>query len=440
MLFFALSLFNFIIIYGSIFYILSLKITLRRVIFCLLANVIISLSAFSFQDSLWISMILSIILSGLLLYLISKDYLVFHHLFVIHIVSILSEYTTLYIMGFFHLSIHVDSFTAAILFALLIIVQIAIFAFMYKRILNRYQRDIHLSQASKTVLLFIVGITFFVFYALIFIPAEQGDIDISILNLALLVFYFLIMIGLTRIVFHTILKENQVHLKTVEQQQFTEYMHALEQVNRDMQSFRHDYANILLSIRGYIETEDLNGLRTYFHEQIVKVEEQTISKNYAFSQIDKLSIIELKGLLATKLLAAEAHSVPVNIEIPDRLDFIAMEIIDLTRVIGIFLDNAIEASNEVSEPQINIAFFSRKTEVIIVIENRIMNSELTINDLFREHYSTKGANRGVGLSNAKNILSTYSNVTFNSRMEDHWFIQEVIIKESHEIESYHMRR
>lgn len=129
------------------------------------------------------------------------------------------------------------------------------------------------------------------------------------------------------------------------------------------------------------------------------------------------------------MLSADEASVPVNIEIPDTIDTIAIDIIDLTRVIGIFLDNAIEVSAMMNDPQINIAFISRNTEIIIVFENRIMEDNLVISRLFQEHYSTKGNERGLGLSNVKAILSNYPNVSLNTYIENHWFVHEVIIEE-----------
>lgn len=45
-------------------------------------------------------------------------------------------------------------------------------------------------------------------------------------------------------------------------------MHSLELINNDMQKFRHDHANILVTMQGYIEIEDFDGLKTYFKKHI----------------------------------------------------------------------------------------------------------------------------------------------------------------------------
>ncbi|WP_342513717.1 GHKL domain-containing protein [Sporosarcina sp. FSL K6-1522] len=429
-IFIAFSLLNFLIIYGSLFYILTMRVTVKRFILCLTMNTIVAILAFYFQEFMWISMISSIVLNGGLFYLFTKRKVVFIHLVMIHTISILAEYTAMLFVDFFHLSLYIHGS--------LIVLQIMIFIMLYKKTIEHYSVDIHLSAFTKWLFFIIVTVTFSAFYSLVFIPAEKGSFGISIFNLALLLFYFFIMISLAGILLRTIVKENHVKQKLIEQQQFTLYMQALEQVNREMQSFRHDYANILFSLRGYIENEDMKGLQTYFNEQIMKEEHCFFNKQQLFSQLDQLKIIELKGLLATKLLLADELAIPINIEIPDSIHSIAIDSIDLTRIMGVFLDNAIEASASLDKPQINLALFSRDSQVVIVIENRIKENEVIIHKLFEEHYSTKGDNRGIGLFTVRKILSSYPNVMFNSRVDNEWFIHEVIIEERVSDEGYHM--
>lgn len=428
--FITFSLFNFLIIYGSLFYVMTMKVTLKRVIWCLLVNSFVTVLAIYFQHALWIPMVASILLSMGLFYLFSKRKMVFLHLFVIYIICILAEYTTLFFVN--------ELTLPPIIHGVLIVLLITIVVVFYKKYLFQYKDKIRLSILSQILLLLITSITFFVFYALIFIPVEQGDIQTSSINLISLFVYFLIMIGLTNVLLRTIRKENQLNQKMIEQQQFTQYMQALEQVNREMQTFRHDYANILLSLRGYIEQDDLVGLRKYFNEQIIKEEQRTLFKNKMFNQLDQLELIELKGLIATKLLIADEHHIPMNIEIPDTIHEIAMDRIHLSRIMGVLLDNAIEASLSLDDPRVNLAFIAMTNKVVIVIENKTTMDSVNIKQLFEENYSTKGENRGFGLFNVRKIVSNYANVTLNSRIENHWFIHEIIIDGRDSSEGYYL--
>lgn len=414
------SLFNFVIIYGSLFYIMNLRVTFNRFILCLLINTLVSVLAAIFPQSIWISMVVSIVLSTGLIYLFSKQQMVYFHLLIIYISSILIEYAALLLVNTFHFSLAVHGSFIVILIAGVII--------GYKKFLTHYSNQVTRSKYSERVLFLIATITIIVFYVLVFVPAKKGDIQISAINLIILFSYFVIMISLTLILLHTMMKERRINEKRIEQQTFTEYMQSLERVNQDMQTFRHDHANILLSLRGYIENGDMTGLKKYFDEHIVKVEQQTLFKNQLFNQLDRLKIVEIKGLISTKLLLADELSIPISVEVPETIEDIAIDRIHLSRILGIFLDNAIEASTSLEAPQINLAFLSMSNEVIIVIENRLLNGEVSMQQFFTERYSTKGEHRGLGLPSVRDILSGYSNITWNSRIENQWFIHEIIIR------------
>lgn len=75
-----------------------------------------------------------------------------------------------------------------------------------------------------------------------------------------------------------------------------------------------------------------------------------------------------------------------------------MNLIDLSRILGVFLDNAIEANSQVDKrKEINIALFkSMSDSVIIIIENSYNADSVNIEQIFKEGFSTKGDNRGKG--------------------------------------------
>lgn len=427
--FFLLSLLNFLIIYGSIFYVMQLKVTIQRVLSCLLVNTIVSLLAVQFPQSLWIPMICSICFSSGIFYLLTRQQIVLVHLVTIHIISILAEYTALLFVEALNLSVFIHGS--------LIIIQVVFVVILYKRLLLYYKKDIRFSIQSRIVLTVIVCITFVVFYAMVFVPFGNKELEVSVATLLLLFFYFFIMVGLVSILLHTIGKENRAHEKMVEQQQFAMYMQALEQVNRDMQTFRHDYANILLSLRGYIELEDMEGLRNYFQEEIVKVEQRTLFKNQVFSQLDRLQLVEIKGIIATKILLADELGIPFNVEVPETIEVISINKIHLSRILGILIDNAIEASASMEQPCINLAFLTVSKKSVIVIENRFAG-DIEFNRLFEDGYSTKGNDRGKGLPAVRSILSSYPSIIFNSRTEDQWMIHEIVIEGANEHASHHM--
>ncbi|WP_283589387.1 GHKL domain-containing protein, partial [Staphylococcus nepalensis] len=53
-----------------------------------------------------------------------------------------------------------------------------------------------------------------------------------------------------------------------------------------------------------------------------------------------------------------------------------------------------------------------------------------VHTLFQENYSTKGKNRGLGLSNLKEITDATSNVLLDTTIDNNYFIQKVEILNS----------
>jgi len=144
--------------------------------------------------------------------------------------------------------------------------------------------------------------------------------------------------------------------------------------------------------------------------------------------LKNLQIVELKGLLSSKLLLANRLQQKIILEIPYTIASIRIGLIDLTRVLGILIDNAIEASIAIADSVVHIAILpSHEQSVVIVIDNPLQDATFNISTIFDYQSSSKGDRRGIGLANVKRILNNYPNVTLNTRIEKKHFIQELQI-------------
>ena len=75
-----------------------------------------------------------------------------------------------------------------------------------------------------------------------------------------------------------------------------------------------------------------------------------------------------------------------------------------------------------SKKEIDMAIFkSVSGSLIIIIENTIIDESLNIERIFEEGFSTKGSNRGKGLSTVKSIINSYQNVTLNTNIANGLF-------------------
>lgn len=154
-----------------------------------------------------------------------------------------------------------------------------------------------------------------------------------------------------------------------------EYTNQIENMYSSLRSFKHDYSNIMLSMSGYIEANDMDGLKEYFDKEILPLSKK-ITKNTAhINQLMNIKTTELKSIISSKLLYAIELNINVNIEVTDEIVSLPIDTLDLCRVIGIFLDNAIEATLETDQPSIRFALINLETEYIFVISNTFWKRE-----------------------------------------------------------------
>ena len=85
------------------------------------------------------------------------------------------------------------------------------------------------------------------------------------------------------------------------------------------------------------------------------------------------------------------------------------DVLDLARILGIFLDNAIEAALETEAPQLSFAMIKEASEVVFRISNSFLQSDIPLSRLGEAGVSTKGKNRGVGLYNARQMINHNEN-------------------------------
>ena len=226
----------------------------------------------------------------------------------------------------------------------------------------------------------------------------------------------------------SIKKETSYQAKQIQLEQLQEYTNNLEQLYMDMRKFRHDYINILSSMAGFMEEENIKGLQEYFDNHIYPLNDKINSNNYKLGLLKNIKITEIKGLIATKLIRAQELGVDINIDITEEITEIDMDIIDLVRCLGILLDNAIEAAIKSKEKIVNLGMINKGKSVIILIINSCENNIGPIAQLFKEGYSTKGNGRGLGLSTFKNTIDTYSNIVVDTEIENNKFVQCLNIK------------
>lgn len=210
-------------------------------------------------------------------------------------------------------------------------------------------------------------------------------------------------------------------------QQLQEYTSQIEYMYSTLRSFKHDYTNIMLTMSGYIEAGDMEGLRRYFEKEIMPLNLKMTSDRARLNQLMHIKNIEVKSVVSAKLLYAMELGISVEVEILEEIANIKIDIVDLVRILGIFLDNAIEAAMETDCPKLQFAGIYSERDCVFIIKNTFVDKGVTISSLKQPDISTKGSGRGIGLFTVQEIVAKYKNIYWDTEMEEEYFLQRLRI-------------
>lgn len=135
----------------------------------------------------------------------------------------------------------------------------------------------------------------------------------------------------------------------------------------------------------------------------------------------------LKSLLAAKLMAAHSQGIHVHIEINEDIGEMPVKMIDLIRVLGIFLTNAIEAAEDSEEKELDLAMIRESDQTAILIRNTTKPLSLSIQQLMQKDVSTKEGHSGLGLDTARRILDSYPNIQWKLHYNAPYFLVQIRI-------------
>ncbi|MEG0472782.1 MAG: GHKL domain-containing protein [Solibacillus sp.] len=416
---------EFVLIFWAITFIAQIKVK-RKHIFVYVLLVVCPTALIFLSIGQWQGIIFIIIGFFTYFYWLTKRYLTLIHLCFVVIIGVITDNVSQFAMKALPYDFLPGILEQYCIFTILFIMSTIFYHLITRRIYILFGKK----KSAFVLTMFIAFVTMSTFYINIYLTEYFSQASILKFNIITQFIYFTIMLFVLYFTTKNIKKESNIQKIKFETEQFTDYMHSMELINHDMQKFRHDHANILFTMQGYIEIDDFEGLKKYFKKHIFTAEEDTLKRNEQLANISKLHIPGIKGLILTKTLQAEKEGILVDLEIADEIDEINMNVIDIARILGIFLDNAIEANNHTDfQKDIGISFFkSTPDSLMIIIENTISDEPVNIEQIFTEHFSTKGENRGKGLSTVKSILNNYPNVTLNTNVENGLFTQIIVIE------------
>ncbi len=249
--------------------------------------------------------------------------------------------------------------------------------------------------------------------------------EVVIFNLIAFAVYFTICIFLVLLYSSSNSQKKLLDQQTNEYTQLIEYTTIVEKLYDDIRNQKHDFMNILFSLKGYMDNEQYDELKKYYYDFVLK-EYKEKQPNLYICSLDLIQNPGLKGILSYKLAKAINDGLKVYVNIFSKIKIYGIRNLDLCKVVGILIDNAIEASLESEQKEIHIGIEKEGDTASVIIANTYLN-EPNINCIFLHGYSTKDKNRGLGLFNVKETLSHYPAVQLKTSINNNTFFQELIV-------------
>lgn len=205
-----------------------------------------------------------------------------------------------------------------------------------------------------------------------------------------------------------------------------EYNKSLEILYDKVKGFKHDFDNIVSTLDGYIETNDMPGLKKYFNE--VK-KDCKITNNLSIINPRTINNPGIYSLLNNKYFKASNLGINFEFEYFINLNKIDINLYQFSRILGILIDNAIEEAEKCNDKVVKLSFIreSRNNRTLITIQNTYSNKDVDIEKIFNKGESGKSNHSGIGLWEVKNYVKKSKNLDLFTTKDDKFFKQELSI-------------
>lgn len=231
------------------------------------------------------------------------------------------------------------------------------------------------------------------------------------------------------IIFGIIIKnESKYERLKEENKQMYNHVTKYEKIITEQGKVNHEFKNQLMVIRGYAQMKS-DKLLDYI-DSITQDANKTHS-SYLISQLNKFPEGGIKGLLYYKLSIMEDENIKYELDVQagvrTKLNSLSINMYkNITKILGVLLDNAIDASKRSKEKQIIISVLKDKSNVIFSISNSY-KEKLNL-DKMGTGFTTKGLGHGYGLRLVNDIMKETNSFKVTNEVKDKYYVSNLIIK------------
>ena len=407
--------------------ILDIKTTTKRkLIYTLVGGIIGNISTFLIPQSY--AIFINIIVWPILVYFILKTTIlksILAEVITYGFTSVLDFIFTNIVFSFFHITL--EQILTIPIYKLAACFSVYLTIFLITLIIKYFKINIPVfdNMHKKTKILLLTNLILMMliialqFYLLIYY-SNNMPLFVTFISILGLIAYFAISI-------YSIINSSKLEITTRDLEGTKLNLHSLQVLHDTVRTFKHDFDNIVNGIGGYIRNNDMEGLTQYYNQ----LQEDCHKTNNLYSLNPQLiNHPAIYNILATKYYVADELNVQINLDIFLDLNEIEqhMKIYEFTRILGILLDNSIEAAKDCDEKTINVIFRKEehKHRIVAIIENTYPNKDVDTDKIFEKGVSSKSqdTNSGLGLWKVRQILKKNNNLNLFTSKTPELFKQQ----------------
>ena len=339
-----------------------------------------------------------------------------------------------------------DSESQIYLWDILIDIVVLLALYRYNERIREFLTDINSSIFLGIIIYLYVSIELVNYY----LSSDRRAVEVIQISLGLLVlqtfFAILVYAGMVHIQKDLLTRQEQeqqkLQLKLTEtKRENTEIRNRELALKDELRHFKHDYENLLNSLKISAEKGDSESVVKQLAEYTdTQIDEKALRK---YKGVNHIHVEELKSIVITKLAKLYNEEIPYSFGCDVEIYNIpkSVNIFDIVRIIGITFDNAIEESRSLikqtgntDSAKVDAMYYQEDGNFEFRIRNRIAEDTSLASDILsKDGYSTKKHHTGIGLANIKRIESKYEEcMLINYGFEDGWFTFDLEIMPDNE--------
>lgn len=195
----------------------------------------------------------------------------------------------------------------------------------------------------------------------------------------------------------------------------------------------HENRNELMTIRS--KAIDKNASKEFIEYMDSVIGDKVSTSISKYSKFTHLPSNGLKGFFYYKSMEAERRGIKVSANVSKKIENSFLKDLDtktykdLARLIGVYLDNAIDASEKSEDKKLGIEIHLIKENIKIIITNTFSN-DVDLSKIGKERYTTKGKNHGHGLLLVSSIIRNNNRFIAKTKVDQNLYIQELTINKN----------